>query len=155
MAVLGSIGDIIFQTSADLIRTFGEYSDNVSSRIGAHEVGGSEPVLEFIGPGTRAVDIPVKLNAALGVDVEADIAKAQEYCRSGQLLTLIIGGKPVGGAGAQWMLETVDATRQAFDNKGSAVLADMAMALRLARTANTPTPVSSKITKQNTQRVKA
>ena len=152
--MIGSIGNLVFEASANLIRTFDSWTDQVSARIGSHEVGGSEPVLEYIGPGPRAIDISIALNASLGVDVESDISKAQEYCRTGQLLLIVIGGKPIGGAGAQWMIETVDASRSKFDSSGAAILADIGLSIKLARTANTPTPISSTITKSNTKKVK-
>lgn len=154
MAVVGSIGDIVFEVSAQLVRTFGEYSDSVAARISPHEVGGSLPVLEFVGPETRAIEISVQLNAAMGVDIETDIARAQEYCQGGKLLGIVIGGKPIGGAGAKWLIESADSTRQQFDLKGVAILAELKLSLKLARIATTPTTIGSTVTKSGTQRVK-
>ncbi|MEN6371903.1 MAG: phage tail protein [Armatimonadota bacterium] len=154
MAVIGSIGDIAFEASSSLVRTFDSYADSVSARIGSHEVGGSMPVLEYIGPGTRAIEIPVRLNSALGVDVESDIEKAQAYSSSGQLLSLVIGGKPIGGAGAKWLIESVDVDRSKFTRAGAAILAEMKLSLKLARISSTPAAISQTIMKKNTQKVR-
>lgn len=154
MADLGSIGDIVFETSNYVIRTYDGYTDSEASRIGQHDVGGSSPVLEHIGPGVRAIELSVHLSETLGVDVEGDIARAQEYCRLGTLLPLTLGGKPIGGPGAKWLIESVEADRRKFRTLGQCVLADIKFALKLARTALTPTPISSVVPKKKTTRVK-
>lgn len=154
MAQLGILGGITFETSDKLVRNFGAYSDNVSARIEAHEIGGSEPVLEYVGPGTRSISLPIVLNGSLGVDVEGDISRLHEYCSRGELLTFIIGQKPVGGSGAKWLIESVDVTRTYFNQNGSAHIAEINLELQIARTAHTPAAVSSTIDKQNVQKVK-
>jgi phage protein U len=155
MAQVGSLGDIVFQTSADLVRTFGEYGDSVSARLGTHEVGGSDPVLEFVGPGVRSIDLSVQLAKSLGIDVEMEISRTQEYCRAGKLLALVLGGRPVGGAAGRWMIDTVEASRQHFDSAGRAIVADLKLSLKLARTASTPAAISTTIIKKNTTKVKS
>jgi len=147
MAKIGSLGDVTFETSSNLIRTFSEWTESVSARIGSHEIGGGMPVLEFNGPGTTAVDIPVTLHAALGVDVEGDISILKRYCQQGQLLLLMLAGKFIGGSGARWMLESVSVSRKQFNARGEAIIAEVSLALKLARTKDTPTLSSSTITK--------
>lgn len=154
MAEIGTIGDIVFQASSSLVRTFNEFSDSVSSRLGAHEVAGVMPVIEYIGPGTRELSFAVQLNSSLGVDVEADIKRAQDYCQAGRLLSIIIGGKQIGGAGAKWIIESVDAERLSFGRKGETLLADMKLSVKQAQTASTPKTISQSVQKSNTKKVK-
>lgn len=154
MAEIGTIGDIVFQVSSSLVRTFNQFSDSVSSRLGSHEVAGIMPVIEHIGPGTRELSFALQLNSALGVDVEHDIRKAQDYCQTGQMLSIIISGKQIGGTGAKWIIESVDADRQSFGSAGETLLADMKLSIKQARTASTPKVISQSIEKSNTKKVK-
>jgi phage protein U len=147
--ITGSIGDIIFETSSSRALLFGEYSDTMAARIGTHDVAGIAPVLEFIGAGTREIELHITLMRSLGVDVEDEISKAQKYCMDGEILILRIGGRVIGGLGAKWMIESVDALRKQFAVDGSTISADLTLGLKLARTAKSPAEVPMTIRKKN------
>lgn len=151
---VGSIGGFVFECSMEKIRSFTEYSDSFGARIECHDVGGTYPVLEFVGPSVRCIEIPFQLNAYLGVDVEASIAALQKSCKNGELQILQIGGRPIGPAGAQWLIENICAQRRTFDKYGVAITADCTVTLKLARTQSTASSASSVVTKSQTKKVK-
>ena len=72
---IGSLGDIVFEVSDSVIRTFSEFQRTTSGRWATHEVMGSAPVGEFISPGLDEITLPIKLNVLLlgGVAVEDEI----------------------------------------------------------------------------------
>jgi len=150
---VGSIGEIVFEVSSELVRTFTDFTEDLSARISSHEVGGSLPVLEWIGPGTPGLNFTIRLNEQLGANVPEMLGLATRYCNTGELLTVIIGGEPKGPAGALWLIESVGSWPQKFDRAGNTMIADLNLSLKLARTAETPSQTSATITKQNTQKV--
>ena len=149
MAKIGSIGDIVFETSASRVRTFDSYTDSVGARIGTHDIGGGVPVLEYIGTDTREIGLSITLNARLGVDVESDISTLQGYSASGRLVSIVLANEIIGGPGAKWLIERADTTRARFDGQGRTMQATISLSLKLARTAATPQQISGTVTKSN------
>ncbi len=159
---VGSLGEIVFEVAPDeasaighRVRTFQDRSESGEARWATHDVPGAKPIMEFIGPACDAGDITVRLNAELGIDVDAEIQRAREYRDTGRLLTFFIGDKPIGGAGVRWVITAVGVSYGPQTKRnGSPLTADMQLHLEQGRTASTPAPYSSTIQKAAVSRVR-
>jgi len=104
--MLATLGGIVFEASAELIRTFGDASHETSGRWTKHEVIGQKPVQDFLGPDLRTLSFSIRLDARLGVDPEAEAAALRESVETGEVLPFVLGGRPVGDWVAKRSRET-------------------------------------------------
>ena len=51
MAVIGTLGDVVFEVSDKVARTFDEMVHTAVGRWAVHEVMNGKPRAEFLGPG--------------------------------------------------------------------------------------------------------
>ena len=94
--MIGSFGDVIFETSDKKILTYKNFRRDGASRYSDHEVIGKKPSSEWLGPGNDTVSFEVSLNSKLGVDPDALIALFIKYNRDGYAFPLVIGPKTLG-----------------------------------------------------------
>ncbi|BAL83375.1 putative phage protein [Selenomonas ruminantium subsp. lactilytica TAM6421] len=105
---IGSLGDVTFKVAAynDCL-TFDEYKRSFKARIAKHDIIASKPVLEFQGPDITTLTLGIKLRKWLGVNPESCLEILRSYCETGEVLTFVVSGKPVG---KKWLIESVEAT---------------------------------------------
>ena len=65
--MIGSLGDVVFTSSTDLVRTFADAAHKTSGRWTAHEVIGQKPAQEFGGPGLRTLSLSIRLDVGLEI----------------------------------------------------------------------------------------
>ncbi|MDY0063397.1 MAG: phage tail protein [Myxococcota bacterium] len=104
--MLATLGSIVFEASADLVRTFGDAALKSSARWEAHEVIGRKPVQEYLGPALRTLGFAIRLDARLGVDPEAEAAALRDSVEQGEVLAFVLGGRPVG----DWFIKELSET---------------------------------------------
>lgn len=95
---IGSLGDIIFEVSANGGRmvTPSEVEREYKARFAEHQVLGAEPRLEFLSPELATMGLPIRLRADMGVDPLAETDRLEALCREGKAHRLIIAGKSYG-----------------------------------------------------------
>lgn len=152
MAQTGSYGPIIFEVGPGRLLTPPEVGESISGRWNVHEVAGAEPVPEYNGPGQRSGSLSVILANHNGVDVQAEIDKLERISEGGEIYSLIIGSKALGGAGSLWALTDVNLTRTHYSPAGVITRAEAELSFLRARTVNTPRPISNTVVKQGTQK---
>jgi hypothetical protein len=113
--MIGSFGDVVFETSDTRILTFSGFKLDASARYGSHELIGLKPRTEYLGPGLLQVSFTITLNGALGVKPREEMESWVNYAEIGQAEYLILGGKPVGEN--LWIVKSVS---QAWDTIWSA-----------------------------------
>ncbi len=123
---LGSFGEIVFETSADRIRTWQQMSRKGSARFAEHVVAEGKPRLEFLGPGLEELTLSVRLDAQLGLDPETELGSMREIRDAGQEKTLVIGGKVVG----KFVLEEIGEEHKRHDGSGGLLLAEVTLKLK-------------------------
>lgn len=95
--MIGTLGkNIVFEVSDDVVLTFQNMTREVSGRWAVHEVAGTKPKAEFLGPGNQTVTLPITLSASLGVRPRAILEAVEGMVESGVAEYLIIGTAPVG-----------------------------------------------------------
>lgn len=108
--MIGSFGDIVFETSDQRILNFSGFKRNAEGRWADHEVIGKKPASEFIGPGLDTITFTVNLNGSFGVSPRKELERWLNHARNGNAEILVIGGKPLGVD--KW---TVRSTSEAWD----------------------------------------
>lgn len=117
MAVLGVFGDLVFEVSADKIRTFDELSRSAADRWETHAIIGIKPKSEFIGPGLDKISFTMIFDVSFGVDPRAEMDKVLLMSRNGQVNNLTIGNKGLGAY--QWKITSVRQSWKVVDNQGN------------------------------------
>ncbi len=97
MAVIGSWGSaLVFSTNDRRILTFNKFSRTVSATWASHSRIGKKDRTEFIRPNLESVTFTVDLDATLGVRPRSALDLLAYAVESGEVNTLVIGGRRVG-----------------------------------------------------------
>lgn len=125
---IGAFGDIAFEVSDRVIRTFKELQRSNQARWAVHEVLAGRPVAEFIGPGQKEITMPIRLNALFlgGKTIEEEIKAIERLVDEGSVSTLVIADAVVG----KFYVESIDETDIAFGGKGEILSADIELTLK-------------------------
>jgi phage protein U len=122
---VGILGDVKFEASADLVRTWRDAQRTGSSRWATHDVFSRKPVQEFLGPGLDQLHLSVRLDITRGV-VPKDELKALRLMRdTGAVSQFTIGGSLVG----DFVVKDLSEAWMRFDRAGVLTLADVTLAL--------------------------
>lgn len=124
---VGSLGDIIFVVSEDIIKTLKEFEWGGSARIATHERHLDNALQEFTGIDPDTFSFSFTLSQYLGADPMSDIAKIFTYERTGKPVSLVIGTRPYGKY--KWLIKSHKAKGKMFDGKGNMVSADVTVSL--------------------------
>jgi hypothetical protein len=123
--MLATLGSVVFEASADLVRTFSEFSLKSGARWAAHEVIGQRPVQEYIGPALRTLSLAIRLDLNLGVDPEAEADSLRAEVEAGTILPLMIGGAARG----DWIARDMTETWRQIGQDGTVGVIDLALSL--------------------------
>lgn len=125
---IGAFGDIVFEVSDEVVRTFKEFQKSTPSRWAVHGVMGGYPKAEFIGPGQKSITLPVTLNALFlgGRTIEEEVDLLEEMADSGQVSTLVIAERICG----KYYLDDVSQTTSHFGGKGEATVCEITLSLK-------------------------
>lgn len=121
MAEIGTLGEVVFTVSYDLVRTFQDYKRNSSARLQAHEIIGKKPVTEFLGPGLDSISFAIDLSAFKGVNPKEEAEKLRKIMQNGEYVNLVIAGSPVSNN--KWVIESINESVSARDGKGNIIRA--------------------------------
>ena len=126
--MIGTFGPLIFEVSEKSVRTFSDFRRNSSARWATHEIYGKYPRAQYIGPGQDEITFGMRFDVSMGVKPRNELSRLTEYCRTGRVETLIVGGLPMGAA--KWYIETVGQEWQRFDGKGNILVAAVDVTLK-------------------------
>lgn len=113
MAETGSFGDIVFQASADTVKTWDKLRRSRKASYAAHEVAEGKARLEFTGIDLQDVDLEVRLDARFA-NPAREAEALLDVQAAGEPRPLILGGTPLGKYVLQDVTERVERT----DGKG-------------------------------------
>ena len=89
--IVGTLGDIVFETSSRYILTFNNFAQTVSARYATHERHATTALTEFTGIDPESITFDIMLSAYLGVDPAAQIEVLRGYVRNGTTVPLVLG----------------------------------------------------------------
>ena len=103
--MIGYLGDVVFEVSADKVRTFDDLKRSGSARFASHDLIGRKPLLEFGGPGLDTISFTVTLASWLGVKPEEEVETLRNMRDEGMAVDFVLNGKPQGEG--LWAVESV------------------------------------------------
>lgn len=96
MVQIGCLGDIIFQVSADTVRSLENIKWGGSANYAAHSRLAGDTLTEFTGLGPDTFSFDMTLLRELGVEPMTEIKKLWKYVRSHEAIPLSIGEHAYG-----------------------------------------------------------
>lgn len=124
--MLGSIGDVVFAASTELVRTIQDFTRSESARWSNHNVHLKKPVSEYLGPELGKVSFKIRLDVQYGVNPKKEADKLLAMCREGSNHLLVVG-VPLGVN--RWKITSVKQDWNFIDNQGNAWIIDLALEL--------------------------
>lgn len=94
--MIGGFGEVVFQVSADVVKTFEALARKSRAVYADHEVVIGKPASEFTGMDLDETSFQMILNATLGVSPEREVEALREMQATGKAHLLTIGDKPRG-----------------------------------------------------------
>jgi phage protein U len=130
MSVIGSFGGVVFEVSRRRARSFEGLTHEEGARLSTTEIVGGPVLTEFLGPDGESVSFTIRLAAALGVDPGQELARLSGMCATGTAAALVVGGKPIGGSGARWLIARLSSEYTQFGRDGRPVWIDVGVSLQ-------------------------
>lgn len=93
--IIGAYGSLVFSVSSEKVSTFDNLSLSASYSTETQDVIGNKPSTYKKGPGLDQISYDVTLDQTLGIDVEVEIKKWRDICKSGLAYHMNIGGKNI------------------------------------------------------------
>jgi phage protein U len=118
--VIGSWGDLIFEVSGDIAKTFQELTEKSSGRWVEHETVNTAPLSEFLGPGLDELEITIVFTTMLGADPQESYEALRSAVRNGEYYPFILGGFPLSGN--FWRINEVSGSSTAFGPRDGKIL---------------------------------
>ncbi|WP_295757385.1 baseplate J/gp47 family protein [uncultured Oscillibacter sp.] len=96
MGVIGSLGDVAFTVSRDLVRTLDKFQWSGSARYGVHQRHAGNALTEFTGLDPDQISLDLTFSAELGTNPMEEIWRLFRYERNGTTLPLTLGEHAYG-----------------------------------------------------------
>lgn len=123
--MIGSLGNIVLEASADLVRTWHSASRTGKARWARHEVLGRKPLLEHTGPDLETFELSIRLDAGLGLNPSAELDALRAMRDNAEPQVLTLGGRVHG----YFVLENLSETMRNTDARGRITLAEASLSL--------------------------
>lgn len=127
MAVIGTLGDIVFSVSRNQVKTFDGLKWDSSAKYASHERHLQETLLEFTGTDNDSITFSMYFSVFLGVNPINEIAKLLTAERNGTVMRLVIGPKAYGRN--KWVITKTSIDLERFDKKGNLLTAKVSVTL--------------------------
>lgn len=125
---IGTLGNLLFQTSSNLVHTIGSLQESGSARYATHQRHLARGLVEFCGSEPDEISISITLSRGLGAEPEESLALIRQYEREGTALPFVLGGRTVGDY--RWVITGHKMTVTQFDGRGGTASADVTVSLR-------------------------
>lgn len=89
--IVGTLGDIVFETSSRYILTFNNFVQTVSARYATHERHATTALTEFTGIDPEGITFDIIMSSYLGADPAAQLEVLRKYVRGGTAVSLVLG----------------------------------------------------------------
>ena len=96
MAVVGCLGDIVFEVSGKTVHTLRDVEWSGSARYAVHERHLQNALTEFTGLDPDKMGFEMTMSYLLGVDVLKQLVRLWEYERKAVAVPLVIGSRIYG-----------------------------------------------------------
>lgn len=124
--MIGSLGNIVFTVSSDVVRTPSNIKKSRSARIAKHEIIGSKPKLEFQGEDLVSMSFDIRLDRSLGVNPQSDINSLATMESTGEVVDLVIGNVYHGA----FLIDSIEENTKYTDRNGNVIVAELSISLQ-------------------------
>lgn len=128
MAVIGCLGDIAFEVSSNVVKTFNNFKWSGAARYSTHQRHGGNALTEFVALDPDKISFDITLSAYLGVNPMSEINKIWDYERKGTTLPLVIGSKSYGKY--RWTISSHEVKAKYYDKSGNVTSATVSVNLQ-------------------------
>jgi len=115
--MVGVFGDIVFTVSSFRVLTFRDLKQDVSARYASHEVIGTKPKKEYLGPGLKGMSLTIELHSYLGTDPEGTAKYLETISENGMVCRFILGGVNKG----KYTVNSVSQSYNLIKNDGDVI----------------------------------
>ena len=126
--MIGSLGDVVFEVSSDLMRTFRDLQIQRSAKFSEHAIHGGKALLEFTGLAPASASLNMRLDAGLGVNPQEELNELREILNNHKAVPFILDGEPQGDG--LWVLEGLDENHEIIDNHGMTIIVEVSLKLK-------------------------
>ena len=126
--MIGSLGEVVFEVSSDLVRTFRDFQVQRSAKFSEHAIHGGKALLEFTGLAPASMSLSIRLDAGLGVNPKEELEALREILTDHEAVPFILDGEPQGDG--LWVLEGLDESYEVIDNQGTFIALDVSLKLK-------------------------
>ena len=104
--MIGSFGDVVFEVSTDIVRTFRDMQVQRSAKFSEHAIHGGKALLEFTGLSPASMSLSIRLDAGLGVNPKEELDTLRNILNNHEAVPFFLDGEPQGDN--LWVLESLD-----------------------------------------------
>ena len=125
--MIGTLGDVTFEASSSLVRTFTDFQRSGGDpQYAEHQRIGRKSLLQFVSPGIDTVSFKMSFSAERGLNPRREIETLRTIRDSGAVNTLILDGAPLG----DFVITSLTEEWKRLDNHGFLLSADLSVTLR-------------------------
>jgi phage protein U len=125
---IGSLGLVVFEVSAEKVRTFDGLKRSGSARFAYHNRQGGKELPEFLGPAAESVSFEIRLSAYEGVNPSEEVTVLRTMRDTGEAVLFILDGVPQGEG--FWVVEKISEDHSFFDNRGRPAVIKCSVSLK-------------------------
>ena len=126
--MIGSFGEVVFEVSAEKVRTFRDFQIQRSAKYTEHAIHGRKGLLEFTGLSASTVSLNIRLDAGLGINPKEELNTLHEILAKHEALPFILDGEPQGDG--LWVLESIGENYDIIDNQGTFIAVEVSLKLK-------------------------
>ena len=126
--MIGSFGEVVFEVSAEKVRTFRDFQIQRSAKYTEHAIHGRKGLLEFTGLSASTVSLNIRLDAGLGINPKEELSALHEILAKHEALPFILDGEPQGDG--LWVLESIGENYDIIDNQGTFIAVEVSLKLK-------------------------
>ena len=126
--MIGSLGEVVFEVSTDIVRTFRDFQVQRNAKFSEHAIHGGKALLEFTGLAPASMSLSIRLDAGLGVNPKEELEALREILTDHEAVPFILDGEPQGDG--LWVLEGLDESYEVIDNQGTFIALDVSLKLK-------------------------
>ena len=126
--MIGSLGDVVFEVSSEIVRTFKDFQIQHGARYTEHAIMNRKGLLEFIGLNAASASLNIRLDAGLGVNPAKELETLREILKNHEAVPLIFDDE-IQGDGL-WVLENLDEKFEVLDNHGTPIIVEASLKLK-------------------------
>ena len=127
MAMVGVLGNIVFQVSSRQVRTFDGMKWGSSAQYATHNRHLKDVLLEYTGTDADKISFNMHFSVFLGVNPFTELEKLLAAERNGRVMRLILGNRVYGKH--PWVITDASKDLERFDNKGRLLIAKVGVSL--------------------------